>query len=486
METDYKKLYENALSRAKKWYNDPHITIGLKGNLKDIFPELKESEDERIRSALLRGFNSMYGNQAVTTFAGEPIKNILSWLEKQGQEKSVDMSIKEKAHQIAWELSKHYDPNACKQEWCEMAAIDMASWLEKQGDTNETINRDEFAQGILRGAAIHLMTWIDYNAAEGNMCLSNMECKDIEDALVGGNWDKIYTYIKKKLEKQREQKPTDKVEPKFKVGDWVIGRVTGNEPRQIAEITEKGYKTTYGGWIGFSFEEDICLWTIQGAKEWDVLVQLFRKMKEAGYEWDTEKKELKKINNALEECEIENIEHGKYYYCIKDYFCGGRKQASKGDVVQALRGMAMMSLGDKAGNYFLPINYIEQKPTDSYCQENCKGFQETGRCFADGECKAKREAEQKPTWSKEDEDAIGMAIEALEDLCDVDDPSTSFIGHNLSFAEATERLRALKPQLHWKPTEEQMTALKIVKKGFPADDLDAIESLYNELKKLRL
>ena len=38
-------------------------------------------------------------------------------------------------------------------------------------------------------------------------------------------------------------------------------------------------------------------------------------------------------------------------------------------------------------------NIIEQKPTDSYCHENCKGFQETGKCFADGECKAKRKAD---------------------------------------------------------------------------------------------
>ena len=36
----------------------------------------------------------------------------------------------------------------------------------------------------------------------------------------------------------------------------------------------------------------------------------------------------------------------------------------------------------------------EQKPADSYCQENCKGFKETGKCFADGDCKAKRDAEQ--------------------------------------------------------------------------------------------
>lgn len=34
---------------------------------------------------------------------------------------------------------------------------------------------------------------------------------------------------------------------------------------------------------------------------------------------------------------------------------------------------------------------------NSYCQEHCKGYQETGKCFADGGCKAKRDAEQKST-----------------------------------------------------------------------------------------
>ena len=162
----------------------------------------------------------------------------------------------------------------------------------------------------------------------------------------GSSFESVFTW----LEKQGEQKP-DKVEPKFKVDDWIIGRVTDMEPRQIAKITEEGYKTTYGGWIGFSFEEDIRLWTIQEAKNGDVLAVepiegysssfvaiykkqneedfdsycfvgfdgkfcegecghstedihpatkeqrdlLFQKIHEAGYEWDAEKKELKKI-----------------------------------------------------------------------------------------------------------------------------------------------------------------------------------------------
>lgn len=48
-------------------------------------------------------------------------------------------------------------------------------------------------------------------------------------------------------------------------------------------------------------------------------------------------------------------EHGKYYYCIKDYFSGGKKQASKGDVVQALRGLPIMGLNN-ASEFFLPVN----------------------------------------------------------------------------------------------------------------------------------
>ena len=36
---------------------------------------------------------------------------------------------------------------------------------------------------------------------EGKMCLSNMECKDIENAVSNADWMKIYRYMQKKLEK---------------------------------------------------------------------------------------------------------------------------------------------------------------------------------------------------------------------------------------------------------------------------------------------
>jgi len=215
------------------------------------------------------------------------------------------------------------------------------------------------------------------------------------------------------LEKQGEQKSTDKIEPKFKVGDWII-----TDKKHIWYVDEIS-KTTlymyvlinrYGKIMVAEFEtvdKKARLWTIKDAEDGDILAAepindfpgsfiaiykergldffnshccvsydgkfykditghdihhihpaikeqsdtLFAKMKEAGYEWDAEKKELKKI--------------------------------------------------------------------DTFCQDNCKGFQETGKCFCDGECKAKKEhnlhrIEQKPTdWQSIRIEAAMRALQSF-------------------------------------------------------------------------
>lgn len=153
------------------------------------------------------------------------------------------------------------------------------------------------------------------------------------------------------LEKRGEQNPTDKVKPKFKVGDWIVRE--NNVIEQIEKITDLPdnhyqYWTTDGSWFGNATEAR--LWTIQDAKDGDVLAAeecyvifkeidglnikchctyhymwfnpifhintlqnktafqpatkeqcglLFQKIKEAGYKWDADKKELKKIEQKL-------------------------------------------------------------------------------------------------------------------------------------------------------------------------------------------
>lgn len=177
---DYEKAYKEALETARKLNSGEGVAAPPDWTVCEvIFPELHKSEDEKVRKEII---DYCY-ERLTTTYGALPnVETIKRWL----------------------------------------------AWLEKQGNTNETINRDEFAQGVLRGAAINLITWIDYNAAEGNTCLSNMECKDIVDALVSSDWNKIYAYIKKKLEKQGE-------EPK-KVSiwkHWKDGIAGGAEGEQI-------------------------------------------------------------------------------------------------------------------------------------------------------------------------------------------------------------------------------------------------------------
>ena len=81
---DYEKAYKEALERARKLTSDMTTLQKIR---EFIFPEFRDSEDERIRSALLRGFNSMLANQPVGTFYGERIKDILAYLEKQKEQK---------------------------------------------------------------------------------------------------------------------------------------------------------------------------------------------------------------------------------------------------------------------------------------------------------------------------------------------------------------------------------------------------------------
>ena len=75
---NYKERYEEAIRIARKQFEYPAMS-SCYGILKEIFPELKESEDERIRKALVRFHKS--------TIDIDGIKgaDILAWLEKQGQ-----------------------------------------------------------------------------------------------------------------------------------------------------------------------------------------------------------------------------------------------------------------------------------------------------------------------------------------------------------------------------------------------------------------
>ena len=87
------KRYDEALERAKKWHNAPNIdkmpTYGDR-IIEEIFPELKESEDERIRESLLEYLHTLPNHYS---HDGVCAPEWIAWLEKRNS--NVDNADKE-------------------------------------------------------------------------------------------------------------------------------------------------------------------------------------------------------------------------------------------------------------------------------------------------------------------------------------------------------------------------------------------------------
>jgi len=76
--------------KIKDYMNSSEVDTLYKSMLNNLFPELKESEDERIRNALKEYFINSFRNNGVAAICGVHIKDILAWLEKQSEQKPAD------------------------------------------------------------------------------------------------------------------------------------------------------------------------------------------------------------------------------------------------------------------------------------------------------------------------------------------------------------------------------------------------------------
>lgn len=83
---DYKEKYEQALEVAKKLIEneETNIPVFYVDNIKDIFTELKESEDEKIRKDIVKYLESKYEDPNAINCN---YKEWIAWLEKQSEPK---------------------------------------------------------------------------------------------------------------------------------------------------------------------------------------------------------------------------------------------------------------------------------------------------------------------------------------------------------------------------------------------------------------
>lgn len=264
------KAYDEALERMKSWVNGEHpecFTEAQKA-AEFIFPELKESEDERIRMSLIELFKDM-----------------------------------------EWDDSILHDYNMDKDK--------TIAWLEKAGEQKVSVT--------------------DFNAKDWYVSKVDGKIHDM-------------TY-----------NPANKVEPKFKVGDWVVFIATENV-YQVEKIENSEYTLRYilgdSVCLSFSNEELIKEWTITDAKPGDVLVDIYNNI------------------GIFQKCE------GIYWQSYLYLGCNGEL------------------LGFSDGGYHKQTN--THPATKEQCDALEKAMADAGY-ISDSDKKEVKKIEQKPAWSKEDE-----------------------------------------------------------------------------------
>lgn len=326
-----------------------------------------------------------------------------------------------------------------------------------------------------------------------------------------------------------KQKPADKVEPRFKVGDWLVSDC--NNVAYIESISETKYNLQcidgYHEKMSVEYVDRYWhLWTIKDAEDGDVLAEhetivlfkkiegqnircyctyhylsfnptfyvgtlqnkysyypatkeqcdiLFQKMKEAGYEWDAEKKELRVIEQSC-------YHNDGLYYAIDIL----EKTLGKVEGYQSDDGKMEHQIAIET------VNALYHKKPAEWSDEDEANMDAVWRAcghvygvkyqsilgdwlktLKDKVQPQPKQTQQKPDWSEEDEENRINAIKYLE----IFDAQAI---HGDVAIPCINWLKLLKPN-HWKPSEKQMEELARITRG---NSYPHLSSLYNELKKL--
>lgn len=262
------KRYELALERCRKLYNEAKANE-YNSDIEDyetIFPELAESEDEKIIKDIISFLHSKNGYMnpdedwdfhnrwlpclekqvkvkesiisqhdnkickendslfhELTESEDERIrKGIIQYLEQsQFGEEHYQIDDDVVRNYIAWIEKQGHDGKKCiykdvylkEKEQLFQDGIDevlenpQKYGLEKQDAITKLSEEEQnsIAYGVLTSCAMAFIDYLDAHKYEGKMCVSNGECEDIENAFHNAMFDRLHRYYCKYIEKQGEQ-----------------------------------------------------------------------------------------------------------------------------------------------------------------------------------------------------------------------------------------------------------------------------------------
>lgn len=198
MTTEQKaKAYDEALKRAREWSETKNGYYTPKELCEEIFPELKESEDERIQKSLIKAF----GTIGKKDWGGLIVRDILAWLKKQGELVNSLTKGLDNAHERIDELIQKNN--------------ELCINLEKQGeqkpsdeDMKEAL-RTEYEKGRADVIAEMQKEWSKEDEVKINRivaCLENLNVADNDILLKDVDWLKS---LKDRVKSQNTWKPSD-------------------------------------------------------------------------------------------------------------------------------------------------------------------------------------------------------------------------------------------------------------------------------------
>lgn len=207
--------------------------------------ELKDSADERIRKWLIDWAKAVNWSEQFTITK----EQVLAWLENQGEQpqgKSALEAVRE----------EKVDNQNCAADKIE------SKFKVKYAGSEYNVFETKNIAGVPFYGIEDEPNHIDYVQAENCEIISGYATKE-----------KGSSYPTKSAVFS-EQKPINKVEPKFHEGDWVIFNENHNSVYQVERIDNYRYYLRHylGGTLSVHFDNELIrLWTIQDAKDGDVL-----------------------------------------------------------------------------------------------------------------------------------------------------------------------------------------------------------------------
>ena len=255
---DFLDKMQGLLDNAKK---QGHIIVRIE-DLENAFPELREEESEEKPNGgiVMENFDEGDGFYKVNLayLNNEQVEEIEELARKWNQEaESEDERIRE-------EIINYFQCQSRDEPTRKDIHNKWIAWLEKQGEQEsiDDLTPQEamdiavakcFEQGEQKPAEEYNITGIGSKNAQGKLGKMIKKLKHDNEVL--------------------EQKSAEKVEPKFKVGDWINGYYTNYK---VLSVNNEGYvvEDVDGNKINILFENEKFhhLWTIKDAKDGDVLV----------------------------------------------------------------------------------------------------------------------------------------------------------------------------------------------------------------------